>query len=153
MLHDLKSDPQLVDAYAEYSLSQEKFAWRATWVIDHYSKINPAQLQKYAVKYIESVKELKSDGHIRETLKILYNLDLDESQTSEVFEICYKLMQNNKLQSSVRVSAFHFMMKVAEQYPDLKEEIKIIFENIKDYLSPGIRNGMEIRLKKVTLTK
>jgi hypothetical protein len=86
-------------------------------------------------------------------LKIILNLNLTEEQTSEVFDSCYQLLQNNKMQSSVRSTCFNFLLKVAKDYPELKDEIRIIFENIKDYLSPGIKRGMELRLQKEILTK
>lgn len=147
MLAHLEKDPALVDAYAEFSLSDHKFAWRAAWVIAHFSNKHPQQFEKYTQKYIEILPKLERDGHIREIINTLTNLSLTEEQNSELFDICYELIQSNKRQSSVRAVCFRFMMKLADNYPELKEEIKIIFENIKDYLSPGIRNGMELRLK------
>lgn len=147
MLNDLRKDQDLVDAYVEFSLSNHKLSWRATWVIAHFSKEHPEQVQKHLNSFIQNLYKIKKDGHLRETLKIITNLKLTEDQTSEVFDICYDLLQNNKLQSSVRYASFYFILKVAEDYPELKEEIKIIFENIKDYLSNGIKHSMEKRLK------
>lgn len=147
MLNDLRKDQVLVDAYVEFSLSDHKYAWRATWVIAHFSKKHPEKLQKHLNDYIKNMYKIKKDGHLRETLKIITNLELNEEQTSEVFDISYELLQNNKLQASVRSTAFYFLMKVAEDYPELREEIRIIFENIKDYLSKGIKHSLEMRLK------
>ncbi|HNQ67250.1 MAG TPA: hypothetical protein PKN32_02645, partial [Bacteroidales bacterium] len=147
MLSHLEKDPALVDAYVEYSLSDKEFAWRAAWVIHHYSDTYPENINKYADKYIKLLPNLRRDGYIREVLRILYNLNLNEPQICEVYDICSEFVQNNKVQSSVRAIAFQFIIKVASQYPELQKEIKIIFENIKDYLSPGIRSGMEMRLE------
>jgi hypothetical protein len=153
MLSHLEKDPALVDAYAEFSLSEHSFAWRAAWVIHHFSNKYPQQVQKYADKYITILPKLERDGHIREIISILINLDLTEEQETELFDICYELIQSNKRQSSVRAISFRFMMRLADNYPELREEIRIIFENIKDYISPGIRSGMELRLKNDTLIK
>jgi hypothetical protein len=147
MLGLLEKDPGLVDAYVDFSLSDHKYAWRATWVIHHFSTKNPQQINKYADLYIDMLSKTDRDGHLREIISILINLKLSEEQESELFDICYELIQSNKRQSSVRAISFRFMMRLADSYPELKEEIKIIFENIKDYISPGIRNGMEMRLK------
>lgn len=147
MLSHLEKDPALVDAYVDFSLSEHEFAWRAAWVISHFSNKYPRQIEKYAQKYIETLPKIQRDGHIREIINTLTNLNLTEEQESELFEICYELIQSNKRQSSVRAVCFRFMMNLADNYPELKDEIRIIFENIKDYLSPGIRSGMEMRLE------
>jgi hypothetical protein len=153
MLSHLEKDAGLVDAYVEFSFTLHKYAWRAAWVIHHFSNKHPQQIQKYADKYIEILPKIERDGHIREIISTLINLELTEEQESELFDICYEFIQSNKRQSSVRGISFRFMMRLAERYPELKEEIRIIFENIKDYISPGIRNGMEMRLKNDTLIK
>jgi len=146
MLEHLHKDQGLVDAYVEFSMTDHKYAWRAAWVIHHFSNTNPEYINKYADRYIQILPNLEKDGHIREVVSILINLKLSEEQMSELFEICYTYMQNNKRQSSVRSVCFRFMMNLADKYPELKEEIKIVFENIKDYISPGVRAGMEARL-------
>jgi hypothetical protein len=146
MLKQLEKDASLVDAYVEYSLSDKEYAWRAAWVIHHYSDTYPENINKYADKYIKLLPNLERDGYIREVLRILYNLNLNEPQICEVYDICCELVQNNKVQSSVRAIAFQFIIKVAAQYPELQEEIKIIFENIKDYLTPGIRHSVEYKM-------
>jgi hypothetical protein len=153
MLTEINTNPELIDAYVDYAISNEKYAWRAAWVLQHLSQSNPEKLQKHSDKFVMALNSIEIHGHIREMLKIILNLKLSEEQTSEVFDSCYQLLQNNKMQSSVRFTCFNFLLKVANDYPELKEEIRIIFENIKEYLSPGIKRGMELRLQKEILTK
>jgi argonaute-like protein implicated in RNA metabolism and viral defense len=153
MLGHLEKDPALVDAYVEFSMTDHKWAWRATWVVHHFSNKHANQINKYADQYIEMLSKTERDGHLREIISILINLNLSEEQEGELFDICYELIQSNKRQSSVRGISFRYMMRLAGRYPELKEELKIIFENIKDYISPGIRNGIEMRLNNEILTK
>ena len=153
MLDEVKTNSEFIDAYVDYAISNEKYAWRAAWVLQHLSQSNPEKLQQHTNKFVSALNNIEIDGHIREMLKIILNLKLTEEQTSEVFDSCYQLLQNNKMQSSVRSTCFNFLLKVAKDYPELKDEIRIIFENIKDYLSPGIKRGMELRLQKEILTK
>ena len=146
---ELSSNPDLVRAYIKYAISQKKHAWRASWVLSHYSEENNLILQKHTSQFIESLKIIEVNGHIRENLKIIYNLELTEDQTGEVFDICLNLFEDNRKQPSVRMIAFNFLYRVAKDYPELHNEILIIFENIKEYLSPGIRNSMRVRLQKI----
>jgi hypothetical protein len=138
----------LIKDFVEYAFSNEKDAWKASWVLSSYSKVHPEDLDIYTDKIISEIKKLKVEGHIRETLKILLNLNLNENQTSEVFDYCISLIEDNKRQASVRSISFQFLIKVAEKYPELKNEILIIFDNVKDFLSDGIKHSIEIRLFK-----
>lgn len=149
IIKSLESSPGLLDSFVEYAISQKKLAWRATWILSHYSKKNKKALEKYSDKFVDALNNIKVDGQLREALKIISNLELSEKQTSEVFDICLKLLKNNRRQSSVRMIAFNFLFKVAKDYPELYNEIFVIFESIKEYLSAGIRKSMSYKLEKV----
>ncbi len=148
-LNELCENPDLVDAYIEYALSENKFAWRASWVISHFASKHPEKVQRFANTLVHNLNNISKDGHIRETLKTICNLKLDENQTSIMFDFCINILEDNKKQASVRMIAFHFVLQVAEEYPEIQNEISIIVENIKDYLSPGIRNSFIKRLNKL----
>ncbi|MDD4148803.1 MAG: hypothetical protein PHE33_02125 [Bacteroidales bacterium] len=148
-LDEMSKNPELVDAYIEYGLSESKFAWRASWVISHFAYKHPEKVQRFADTLISNLNNISKDGHIRETLKTIHRLKLDENQISTVFDFCMIILEDNKKQPSVRMIAFSFVLRVAETYPELKNEISILVENIKDYLSPGIRNSFIKRLNKL----
>ena len=146
----LYSNPNLLDAFVKYALSDKKFAWRAAWIVYHYAVKKPREMNKYAQYYIDILNEISGDGHIRELLKTVMLMNLSEKQTCKMFDFCFSILQNNKLQSSVRLVALKFLTRISEDYPELKNEIEIIFENIKDYLSPGIKRSMEMKIKQIT---
>lgn len=149
----LVGNPQFVKDFVEYAVSNKEHAWRAAWIIHHYSQKFARELDQYSQILIDSLANITVHGHIREILKTIYNLKLTETQTSEIFDICFNILQNNKLQSSVRGTSFLFLMRVANEYPELRGEIEVVFDNVKDFVSPGIRRGMEMRLKNKILTK
>lgn len=152
MIGHLNADSNLVHAYIAFALTDDKYAWRATWLLSHYSNKHTEILQNYVDKFIQSAKSIEANGHLRETLKIIYNLELNEEQISEVFDLCMTLLEDNKRQASVRMIAFNFVYRVAIKYPELQNEIEIIVENIKDYLSPGIIRSMRKRISKIKTT-
>lgn len=149
----LVGNPELVKEFIGYAVSNKEYAWRAAWILHHYSQKYARELDQYSQVLIDSLLNITVHGHIREILKTIYNLKLTEKQTSEIFDICFDFLQNNKLQSSVRGTSFLFLMRVANEYPELKGDIEVIFDNVKDFVSPGIRYGMEMRLKNKILTK
>lgn len=142
---------ELLRKFVKYAISEEKHAWRAAWIISKYSEQTTEDLNIYADGFINAAKEIQADGHLREILKIIVHLNLNEDQNSEVFDLCLSLLQDNRRQSSVRSIAFQFLIKISKDYPELRNEISIIFDNIKDYLSHGIRYSMMKKLKNSNL--
>lgn len=149
--NSLVGNGKLVEKFVGYAFSEAKDAWRASWVLAVYSKSNAKDLNKYSDEFVNGLTNIKTDGHLRETLKILLNLDLEEEQTSEMFDFCMDVLQDNRRQASVRSIAFQFLIKISRDYPELKNEILIIFENIKDYLTSGVRHSMMLRIKENTI--
>lgn len=131
------------EQFVNYSLTNNKHAWRCSWILYHYiSEYGKAEIQKYAGEYIASISNITKDGQIRENLKILLKLDLTENQTGDLYDFCLNILWDNKKQSSVRSVAFQFLLTVADNYPELKNEIFEIFDQIKDHLSEGIKRSM-----------
>lgn len=139
----LDNNNSYLHQFVEYSMTNNLNAWRCSWILFHYiSTYGKDEIQKYADDYISCIFNIKKDGQIRENLKILSKLNLDENQTGELYDFCLELLWNNKLQPSVRVVAFRFMLKVADDYPELRNEIFQVVEQIKDHLSEGIKRSV-----------
>lgn len=148
LLELLSKDQKIADGLARYAFSQKNNAWRAVWVLYHYLESNgPNKLQKYAGDFVKLAKSLEQDGYLRETIKIINKLDLNEEQTCEMYDLCMEILWNNKKQASVRAVAFNFLLKTAEKYPELYNEIIVVFERIKEHLSQGIKKSMMTKSK------
>ncbi len=154
IINFLSDNPDYVQKFIDYSLSGKKNAWRATWILYHYSNRHGiSQLQPFATDYINLIKKNKIDGYIRETIKIVNQLELNEEQTCEFYDICLELLWNNKMQPSVRSVAFEFLLKTANKYPELQNEIFEVFSQIKEHLSNGIKQSLTNRIANYKIKK
>ncbi len=145
----LHQENRYFQMFVDYSITNNINAWRCSWIIFHYlCEYGIDEIQEYSNQYVNSISNIKKDGQIRENLKILSKLNLDENQIGELYDFCLELLWNNKLQPSVRVVAFRFMLKVANQYPELRNEIFQVAAQIKDHLSEGIKRSVENEIKK-----
>ncbi len=144
----LSKDEQITELLAKYAFSKKENAWRAVWALYHSIESNGTEkLQKYADDFVKLAKSIKQDGYLRETIKIINKLDLNEEQTCEMYDLCMEILWDNKKQPSVRSVAFDFLLKTAEKYPELYNEILLVFERVKEHLSQGIKNSMMIKSK------
>ncbi len=142
MIQYLESNPQDFDEAFELAIGNDQsLGWRSAWLLGNALAKNDNRIQKYLKRTIAAIPG-KNGGHQRELLKIVDLIDLDEEDQGNLFEVCNNLWLNFSARPSVRHRALLTMCKIAKNYPELKNEIKII--TTAEYLvplSPGIKNA------------
>lgn len=150
MVEYLNSHPEHFDEAMNLALSQElPFCWRAAWLVGgHIGKDDP-RVKPYIQTILEVLPESR-DGHQRELLKILLMMDLEEEHESLLFDLAVTLWEQIRKKPSVRFFAFKCMVRTAEKYPELTNEILVLAQpHYVNPLSPGIRNSILKTLKKL----
>jgi hypothetical protein len=147
MVAYVNSTPAAFDELIELSLSDKQpFAWRAAFILSSVMKKNDKRVSKKIDKAIEVI-DGKPDGHQRELLKILLKLELAEEQEAKLVDICIALWKNIEAKPALRFYALRMLMNIAEKYPDLENEIRLLTTDMyMDSLSQGIRRVIEKRL-------
>lgn len=150
MVEYLNSHPEHFDEAMNLALSQElPFCWRAAWLLGGHITKNDSRVKPYIQKIIEVLPESR-DGHQRELLKILLMMDLEEDHESLLFDLAVTLWEQIRKKPSVRFFAFKCMIRTAEKYPELTNEIFVLAQpHYINPLSPGIRNSILKTLKKL----
>lgn len=143
MTQFLTEHPEFFDEAMKIALSTEQpFCWRAAWMIGGCMEKNDPRITPYISEIIETLSELE-DGHLRELLKILLNMELNEEQESLLFDFSVSLWEQVLRIPSVRHFAFKSMIRIAEKYPELNHEILVLTQpHYVNPLSPGIRHGV-----------
>jgi len=114
-------------------------AWRAAWLLRHAAVQNDARLNNHLVR-IASVIPNRPDGHQRELLLIFEKTELDENLSGILYETSSKIWMAIAKKPSTRITAFKLMLRVARNYPELMDEIRLLTtSHYTDTLSPGIR--------------
>jgi len=134
----------------EVSLTkQEPQSWRASWILSHCTCENDTRIQPFISDLIKILRDRK-DGHQREILKILSQMELNEEQEGKLFDICMTLWEDLSKAPAVRYVAFKFVHKTCTKYPDLKGELTFICQNqYLETLSPGIQKSVQKIIKNV----
>ncbi len=142
----LYDNKQNIDDLVEYSLKNDKFSWRASWVLNKYTQKSANDIQPYLQMLIDYLPLLKKPGQIRETLKIIAKFNLTEEQTCDIMEFCFDCIKNNKMQASVKSKAMEILLQIGKDYAEIKSEAIAIFNETKDYYSHGVRNSIENKI-------
>lgn len=136
--------------FVEYSVINEKNSWLIAWILSKYTEKYPNSLDEYVDIFISKLENIKKDGQIRQILIILRYCTLSDTQSSQLYDYCFALFENNKIQSSVRYQAFMFMFDFAKNYPELRQALFLLFDRYKDSMSKGIAHSMNCRIGPVS---
>ena len=144
-------NPHKFDEVVKIAISDNQpFCWRAAWMINLTIKKNDRRIKKHISKIVKSIEE-KEDGHQRELLKILDNMEIGENNEGYLLDACISIWQAIDKSSSVRITAFKIISSLLKKYPELKNEIKPLTQkHFTETLSPGIKNTFNKLIAEIT---
>lgn len=139
----MENHPESFQQVIQLALSdRQPFAWRAAWLLWSCTDENDPRVQPF-LKDILAVLPSRGDGHQRELLKIVNQLQLDEDHEGILFDACVSMWENVHKKPSVRFHAMKTILKITEKYPELTGEISFLTqEHYLESLSGGIRNSV-----------
>ncbi|MCP5063059.1 MAG: hypothetical protein GY936_11435 [Ignavibacteriae bacterium] len=150
MISFMNAHPENFEEAIKLAISDKQpYSWRAAWLLWSCMDENDLRIQAYIKKIINSVAT-KNDGHQREIIKILLQLELTEKQEGILFNICMNLWEQIDKKPSVRFTALNFIIKIAKKHPELSDEIKFLTQNhYLETLSPGIKRSVQRMMKEL----
>lgn len=117
----------------------EQKAWRAAWLLSGCMLKNDKRIRPHAKNLIEAICD-KKDGHQRELLKVLSKIEVTEDLESLLFDTCIVIWKTIAKSPSVRIVAFRLLLKIAQKYPELQNEIQLLSEDYyTETLTPGVK--------------
>lgn len=127
--------------------NKQPYSWRAASLLWSCMEENDQRMNGYIKKIIDTL-ETKGDGHKRELLKILLQMELTEEYEGLLFDVCTSIWEKINNQASVRFTAFKFILKIAKKYPDLAIEISFLTQNqYMESLSPAVKKSVSKMIK------
>ena len=143
MIEYVESHPEDFDELVKLSIEDKQpFSWRAAWLLWSCMTKNDQRVFHYIDSMIKTLPT-KRDGHQRELVKILSDMELNEDQEGQVFDICVSLWEKIGKKPSIRYTAFMEILKIAQKYPELANEISFLTqEHFTETLSPGVRKSI-----------
>lgn len=143
MIAFIQSNHKAFDEAITIALSDEQpFAWRAAFVLWSCMEENDPRIKKQMKRFVAALQE-KQDGHQRELIKILFQMDLGDKYEGIIFDTCISLWEDISKVPSVRYNAFKMILKIVKKHPELAEEILFLTEDrYLESLSAGIRNSI-----------
>ena len=118
-------------------------AWRAAWVLADLVKNDKEirrKIQAYSSQIISSFKTFNSPGQVREFLKTIQYLEVNEEDMGILLNICFDWLIDRKADQAWRVYAMQIIYDYSKKEPDLLPELKAIIEQEMEYAKPGFKS-------------
>ncbi|MBK1877098.1 hypothetical protein [Pelagicoccus mobilis] len=142
--------PQAIDLAVG---DRERYSWRAAWLLGNCMEKDDERVRDSLDRLIAAMSE-KPDGHWRELMKIVAQMNLNDEQEGRLFDMAMQQWLDPDKQGSVRWKAFQFIAAMVRKYPELADEVKLILRpDLIDPLSPGIRRSVSREAKKILSMK
>ena len=154
MIKFLETHPEFFEEAIELAFSDKQpYSWRAAWLIWSCMEYNDHRIQKYIKDIIKSIGA-KKDGHQRELIKILLQMDLKRKYEGILFNICMNVWEQINKNPSVRFTAFRFIVKMVKKYPDLSQEIIFLTrDHYLESLSPAVKKSILRMIRELDLSQ
>jgi len=150
LIEYLKNDPsQKVELFTIAVNEGEPLGWRAAWMIRHVAEPKDPLLQKFLPEVINGIGSY-DESKQREWLKIVVKMEVPEELQGELYDHCVNIWLDIGKHAALRISAFQWMVKLVEMYPELASEVKLLMtQEYVEALTPGIQGTFKRLAKKM----
>ncbi len=150
MIAYMNAHPEDFEEAIKLAVSDKQpYSWRAAWLLWSCMEENDQRIQAYIKNIIDTITS-KKDGHQRELLHILLQMEIDEEYEGFLFDVYVTIWEKINKTPSVRITAFKMIVKIAKKYPDLYNEIKFLTQNhYLETLSPGVKKSISKIIKEL----
>ena len=126
------ADEKLFNQLFELVFSDNQpLAWRACWIVDGASELNPALMNDKLPRIITSFISTQNESLKRHFARILCRFPIPEEYQGVVVNRCFDLLVPVE-PAAVRVNAMQLLFNISGQIPDLKNELISVIEGLID---------------------
>jgi len=127
----------------EYRVTQ-----RAAWPMSYAVKNHPELIRKHLGRLIKNLeKQGLHDSVKRNSVRILRDLDIPERYHGQVMNTCFRFIESPDEAVAIKAFSLIILEKLLPQYPDIKNELKLIIEERWEYEKPAFRGRAKKILK------
>jgi hypothetical protein len=108
----------------EYRITQ-----RAAWPMSYCVIANPELIRPYFKTLILNLeKKGLHDAVIRNTLRLLQDIDIPKAYHGRLMSICFDYIQSNDMPSAIKAFSLTILHNLSKQYQEILPELKIIVQ-------------------------
>ncbi len=118
---------------------------RSSWSVGLLGVKHSDLLIPFVRPMLDGLDNPKHDAIVRNTLRVLEEMDIPEDYEGEIFEKAFNYVVSTKYAVAIRAFSIALVAKIAVKYPALKEEVLAEFITQQEYAEKA---AIRFRLKK-----
>jgi hypothetical protein len=117
-----------------------RLAQRAAWSVNWAARKQPEMIRPY-LKDLILVLEKKDvhDAVIRNSLRILEDVEIPENYHGIVLNTCFNFMEKPEFPLAFKAYSMTIIEKLSKLYPEIRQELKLIIEENWENATPAFR--------------
>ena len=135
--HDSKKMRKLMDVFfhEDYKLSQ-----RSAMTVGDMGRRKPSMVEPYYRELVENLERPRHDAVVRNTLRIFSEvLVIPEELEGILYEKCFNYLTSKDSPLAVKVFGMTVLARLANKFPDLKEELVLTIEDLIPHNTVGFK--------------
>lgn len=127
--------PDLIKDIREFVFDKDpRKNMRATWLLLHIAFKHPQLIKKEIPTLLRFLDQATNHtGAIRNCVRIFMEIEIPEKFCASIYDRCQLYATNATLPHAVRVFAIYTMANICKRFPELKQELLIIIDELKKY--------------------
>ncbi len=140
IVRQIGDDAELFKQLVKLLFSTDKnTAMRASWILSMCAEKYPQLIFPHLSKIISRTEEPTVSGSVkRNVVRSLQFIEIPKRFQGRVVNLCFSFLQNQKEEIAVKAFSMTVLANIARQQPELKNEIRLVIEEILPYGSAGV---------------
>ena len=114
---------------------------RAAWPLSYCAIAHPHLVKKHFKELLANLHTPNLPNAVkRNTVRLLQHAEIPEAFRGEVMEICFQYISSPAEAAVVKAFALTILQNLAQHYPEIKDEVKIIIEDRWETESPAFKS-------------
>jgi hypothetical protein len=149
------SNQQRFDELFNLFLNDEyRVVQRAAWPLSNAVMAHPQFIQKHFGRLLKNLKKPGLHEAVkRNTVRLLQDIVIPKKYHGEVMNSCFDYIISPIEKPAVKAFSLTVLKNLSNQYPEIKQELKTIIEDRRDFESAAFKSRSKKILKELSLRK
>lgn len=139
--HHIGNDPLLFKDLAMLIFTGiDPIPLRASWVATKVTDKYPELFKPYLNKIVSHLEKFDHPGIRRNLLRYVAEIEIPDSLEGKLYDICHNYLISRTEPPGVKVHCMQILFNIAQKEPDLKNELRLILEELVNHESAAIKS-------------
>lgn len=129
---------ELIDCFTS---GDTRLTQRAAWSLSWVAQKNPEAIQPYINIIVSQISRPEAhDAVIRNSLRILEDIEIPEQFHGEVLNACFDFIQKKHTAVAIKAFSLHVIFNLSKLYPEIRNELKLVIQENIEFETAAFRS-------------